>query len=190
MHAWQESEPRAPAGATPKGHCWSCKVGFRLSASSSNSRPTPRGPRRPKRGILSRPVRGDRHGTDTRGPRDKGKWGAGLTGHGGGGAAGRGAGEEPDILKGVLTLYNKRDNFKLLTRHPDQRDAAGLEAKAPPPGRTQADTSVFTILSLAAFPSQPLWDAAHPGTHSSCASMVPVGWTRRLSQAAWAWPSP
>ena len=117
---------------------------------------TPRGPRRPKRGILSHPVGGDRHGTDTRGPRDKGKWGAGLTGHGGGGwggAAGRGAGEEPDILKGVLTLYNKRDNFKLLTRHPDQRYAASIKAKAPPPGRTQTDTSVFTILSLAAFPS-------------------------------------
>lgn len=162
--------------------------GFRLPPPTAG--PTPRGPRRPKRGILSHPVRGDRHGTDTRGPRDKGKWGAGLTGHGGGGAAGRGAGEEPDILKGVLTLYNKRDNFKFLTRHPDQRDAAGLEAKAPPPGRTQADTSVFTILSLAAFPSQPLWDAAHPGTHFSCASTVPVGWTRRLSQAAWAWPSP
>ena len=71
----------------------------------------------------------------------------GMTRGGGwGGAAGRGGAEEPDILKGVLMLYNKRDKFKLLTRQPDQRAAAGTEAKAPPPGRTQADTSFFTIL--------------------------------------------
>lgn len=44
LHAWQESEPRAPAGATPKGHCWSSKVGFWLSASSSNSRAHPARP--------------------------------------------------------------------------------------------------------------------------------------------------
>lgn len=150
MRAWQESEPRAPAGATPKGHCSKQQgrlfaFGFLLQQQGL----TPRGPRRPKGGVLSYPVGENRQGTDTRGPRDKGKRGTGLTGHGGGGwgaAAGRGGAEEPDILKGVLMLYNKRDNFKLLTRQPDQRDAAGIEAKALPPGRTQADTSFFTIL--------------------------------------------
>lgn len=109
-------------------------------------------PARPQeaQGRSSEPsCRGRQTGHRYQGPRGQGE--AGRRPHrtwwwGLGGAAGRGGAEEPDILKGVLMLYNKRDKFKLLTRQPDQRAAAGTEAKAPPPGRTQADTSFFTIL--------------------------------------------
>lgn len=126
----RSQSPGHPLGPPRRVTVPSNKIGFRLPPTAGLH------PARPReaQGRNSEPsCRGRQTRRRHQGPRDEGK-----------GAAGRGAAEEPGTLKGVLTLYNKGGNFKFLTRHPDQRDAAASRRRPRlPAGRRQ--TPLFLL---------------------------------------------
>lgn len=121
----RSQSPGHPLGPPRRVTVPSSKVGFRLASTAGlrmaqgrNSEPSCRG-----RQTRRRP----------QGPRGQGK-----------GAAGQGAAGGPGTLKGVLTLHNEGGDFKLLTGHPDQRDAAASRRRPRlPAGRKQ--TPLFSL---------------------------------------------